>query len=95
MGAGGDPAGARYHSLIGMTPFDVLRTYLAERAAFSDAEFETIRCAFVPRSLPSGAFLQRAGDVAQHAAFVARGCLRKYVIDDKGKEHIVAFAPET
>jgi CRP-like cAMP-binding protein len=78
-----------------MTPFDVLRSYLAERAAFSDDELETVRRAFVPRSLPGDAFLQRAGDVAQHAAFVARGCLRKYVIDDKGKEHIVEFAPET
>ena len=76
-------------------PFDVLRTYLAERASFSDDEFETIRRAFVPRSLRAGAFLQRAGDVTQHAAFVARGCLRNYVIDDKGKEHIVQFAPET
>ena len=76
-------------------PFDVLRTYLAERASFSDDEFETIRRAFVPRSLRAGAFLQRAGDVTRHAAFVARGCLRNYVIDDKGKEHIVQFAPET
>jgi len=49
----------------------------------------------VPRSLRAGAFLQRAGDVTRHAAFVARGCLRNYVIDDKGKEHIVQFAPET
>ena len=30
-----------------------------------------------------------------HAAFVATGCLRSYVIDAKGKEHIVQFAPET
>ena len=78
-----------------MTPFDVLCTYLAGRAAFSDADFEAIRREFVHRALPGGAFLQRAGDVAQHAAFVAHGCLRKYVIDDKGKEHIVEFAPET
>jgi CRP-like cAMP-binding protein len=33
--------------------------------------------------------------VATRAAFVASGCLRSYVIDDKGKEHIVQFAPET
>src|SRR4029079_18697013 len=75
--------------------FDVLRTYRAERAAFTDDEVETMRRAFVPRSLRAGAFLQRAGDVTRHAAFVARGCLRNYVIDDKGKEHIVQFAAET
>jgi CRP-like cAMP-binding protein len=45
--------------------------------------------------LRAGEFLQRAGDVASHAAFVAAGCVRSYVIDAKGKEHIVQFAPET
>jgi hypothetical protein len=29
-----------------------------------------------------------------HGAFVATGCLRKYVVDPKGNEHIVQFAPE-
>ena len=29
-----------------------------------------------------------------HGAFVTSGCLRKYVVDAKGKEHIVQFAPE-
>jgi CRP-like cAMP-binding protein len=33
--------------------------------------------------------------VATHGAFVASGCLRSYVIEAKGKEHIVQFAPET
>jgi CRP/FNR family transcriptional regulator, anaerobic regulatory protein len=32
--------------------------------------------------------------VATHAAFVPTGCLRSYVIDGKGKEHIVQFAPD-
>ena len=78
-----------------MSAFDVLRSYLAARAAFTDDEFEAVRAAFVDRKLAAGDFLQRAGDVARYAAFVASGCLRSYVIDQKGKEHIVQFAPET
>src|SRR5262245_58325428 len=77
------------------TPFDVLRDYLAARASFSDAEFDTVRAAVVHRHLRQGDYLQRAGDIPHYAAFVARGCLRNYVIDAKGKEHIVQFAPET
>ena len=50
---------------------------------------------FVPASLGANEFLQRAGAVAKHSALVAKGCLRKYVIDAHGKEHIVQFAPET
>src|SRR5262249_60520717 len=45
--------------------------------------------------LAAGDSSQRAGDITRHAAFVATGCLRNYVIDSKGKEHIVQFAPET
>ncbi len=76
-------------------PFDVLRSYLEARAAFTDDDFAIVRAAFISRHLAAGDFLQRAGEVATYAAFVARGCLRNYVIDAKGKEHIVQFAPET
>ena len=83
-----------------MTPepfaaFDVLRAYLLARASFSDEEMDFVRTQFAPSTLRSGDFLQRAGAIATHAAFVARGCLRTYVIDSRGKEHIVQFAPET
>ena len=77
-----------------MPAFDRLRAYLAKRAAFTEDEFAFMEPLFLPRELPAGEFLQRAGDVATHAAFVAAGCLRSYVIDAKGKEHIVQFAPE-
>src|SRR5499427_10618482 len=75
--------------------FGVLRAYLEARAEFDDGDFDRIRAAFLFRHLPAGEFLQRAGDVARQAVFVAAGCLRNYVIDAKGKEHIVQFAPET
>jgi len=77
-----------------MSAFDRLRAYLEARAAFTEDEFAFMQTVFLPRDLPAGGFLQRAGDVATHAAFVAAGCLRSYVIDAKGKEHIVQFAPE-
>jgi len=75
--------------------FAVLRTYLAARATFSEDDFNRLEAAFLFRHLAAGEFLQRAGDVPRYAAFVASGCLRNYVIDTKGKEHIVQFAPET
>lgn len=75
--------------------FDVLRAYLEARASFANGDFDQIRRAFLFKQLPAGEFFQRAGDVSRHAAFVAKGCLRSYVIDAKGKEHIVQFAPET
>src|SRR4051794_3863430 len=78
-----------------MPSFDVLRAYLEARASFTEDEFAFMREQFIPNTLPAGEFLQRAGDVARYAAFVATGCLRSYVIDANGKEHIIQFAPET
>ena len=75
------------------TAFAVLRAYLEARASFGEGDFDTVRTAFLYRRLHPGEFLQRAGDVARFAAFVASGCLRNYIIDEKWKEHIVQFAP--
>jgi CRP-like cAMP-binding protein len=38
--------------------------------------------------------LHTAGEVVRHGAFVARGCLRAFVVDAQSKEHILQFAPE-
>ncbi len=74
--------------------FERLRTYLEARATFSEEDFAYMRPLFVPKTLGAGEFAQRGGDIPTHALFVARGCLRSYVIDAKGDEHIVQFAPE-
>jgi CRP-like cAMP-binding protein len=46
------------------------------------------------RHLNKGEFLVREGEAARYGAFVAKGFLRSFVIDNKGKEHIIQFAPE-
>ena len=78
-----------------MPAFDVLRKYLSDRATFTVDDFALLETVFLRMPLKADEFLQRAGEVARYAAFVATGCLRSYVIDSKGKEHIVQFAPET
>jgi CRP-like cAMP-binding protein len=77
-----------------MSAFDRLRVYLEKKAPFTEDEFTFMERLFLVKELPADQFLQRGGEVATHAAFVATGCLRSYVIDGKGKEHIVQFAPE-
>jgi CRP-like cAMP-binding protein len=41
-----------------------------------------------------GNFLLRQGDVCKHSFFVEEGLLKYYSIDEKGKQHILQFAPE-
>jgi CRP-like cAMP-binding protein len=78
-----------------MTSFDILRAWIQRRVDLTDEQFEFLKTLFVPRTLKKGSFLQRAGEVPQYGAFVARGCLRSYMIDEDGKEHILRFAPES
>jgi CRP-like cAMP-binding protein len=75
--------------------FDVLYQYLAERMPLTEAQFAAVQSLFLPKHLKKGELLLREGEVAKYGAFVAKGCLRSYVIDNKGKEHVVQFAPET
>ena len=47
-----------------------------------------------PRALRKRQYLLQAGDVSRHECFVNKGCLRTYLVDDKGQEHNVQFAIE-
>jgi CRP-like cAMP-binding protein len=75
--------------------FDPLRTYLESKGPFTKKDLDFLEGLFVPRTLRPGEFLQRAGEPVEHAAFVATGLLRSYVIDAKGEELVLSFAPAT
>jgi len=77
-----------------MSAFDPLRAYLESKAPFTAKELDFLEGLFVPTTLRAGEFLQHAGEPLRHAAFVATGCLRSYVIGENGEELILEFAPE-
>jgi CRP-like cAMP-binding protein len=77
-----------------MSVFDPLRAYLQSKAPFTATELDFLEELFVPTTLRHGEFLQRVGEPVRHAAFVAKGCLRSYVIDANGEEVVLEFAPE-
>ena len=61
-----------------MSIFDPLRRYLGSKgASFTDAEFAVLAAAFTSASIPAQEFLQRAGEMATHAVFVASGLTRR------------------
>ena len=73
---------------------DVLRKYLTEKGNFTEAELDMITAAAVIRKVRKRQYLLQAGDVWKYNAFVTKGCLRTYSVDDKGNEHIISFAVE-
>lgn len=46
------------------------------------------------KKIPKGTVLLRAGEHSRMLFRVMKGCLKSYVVDKAGKEHIVYFAPE-
>jgi CRP-like cAMP-binding protein len=46
------------------------------------------------KKVKKGTIILFKGDTCQYGYMVKSGCLRSYVIDKSGKEHILQFAPE-
>ena len=49
---------------------------------------------FTPKKIRKKQYLLQEGDVCKYVAFVEKGLLRSYKVDDKGHEHITQFAFE-
>ena len=73
---------------------EVLFAYFERTWTLTPEEKDLITSLVIPRALKKGEFLLREGDPVKYGAFIAKGFLRSFVIDNKGKEHIVQFAPE-
>ncbi|MFK7845204.1 MAG: Crp/Fnr family transcriptional regulator [Rhodothermales bacterium] len=46
------------------------------------------------KTIPKGQLLLSPGEICSFGYLVVSGCLKSYVIDNTGKEHILQFAPE-
>ncbi len=74
--------------------FELLQKHIARRIDLTDQEFKLCTTFFTPRTLRKKQFLVQEGEPGRYVAFVTRGCLRNYTIDDKGEEHVIEFAIE-
>jgi len=74
--------------------FEVLQAYFERNGTLTNEEISFMKSVFLPKQLKKGEFLVREGEIPRYGAFVCKGFLRSYFVDNKGKEHIVQFAPE-
>src|SRR6186713_2749766 len=80
--------------MAGNVIYEPFYAYFERNFKLTDEDKAIIRTVVAPKTLKKGEFFQRQGEVAHLGAFVCKGFLRSYVIDNKGKEHIIQFAPE-
>jgi len=65
-----------------------------KKVKLTPAEEAQIKNYLTPKKIRKKQYLLQEGDVCKYIAFVEKGGLREYSIDDKGAEHIIQFALE-
>lgn len=68
--------------------------YLKKRLAITQQQAEEATSCLTIKQFKKGQILLSPGDLKSEIYFVNHGLLRYYAIDEKGKEHIIQFAPE-
>ena len=74
--------------------FEVFFIHVNEKVSLTEEEQHTIKTFFSPKKLRKKQYLLQEGDVCKYMAFVEKGLLRSYNVDDKGYEHMIQFAWE-
>jgi CRP-like cAMP-binding protein len=74
--------------------FEVIISNIKKKVAINDEEAGLLKTFFTPKKLRKKQYLLQEGDVSHYTAFVEKGVLRSFTIDDKGHEHIMQFATE-
>ncbi|MEO6327478.1 MAG: Crp/Fnr family transcriptional regulator [Ginsengibacter sp.] len=58
------------------------------------SEIKLISNTFVPKKLRKRQYFLQEGEVCKYMAFIVKGAMRQYSVDDKGVEHIVHLSIE-
>src|SRR5436305_8074745 len=74
--------------------FELLYKKISVLTSITDEEFNYCKTLFLPKKLRKRQYFLQEGDVCKYQAFVEKGILRTYTIDEKGTEHILQFASE-
>lgn len=74
--------------------FELLQKKISENIALTEEEFDFCKTLFLPKKLRKRQYLLQEGDICKYTAFVSKGILRTYTVDNKGNEHILQFSME-
>src|SRR4051794_9155193 len=84
-----------WHTSKGITiMYELFFECFHEKVALTQDEQEVIKSYLTPKKLRKKQYLLQEGDVCKTIAFVEKGTLREYTVDDTGNEHIFQFAIE-
>ncbi len=74
--------------------FQEVDKHITRCGAISSTELEIIHSRLKPRTIRKKMLLLRQGEVCKFEAYIIKGCMKKYYIDQNGDEVILQFAVE-
>ncbi len=74
--------------------FELFLTSIKEHISITEEEFDFCKTLFIPKKLRKRQYLLQEGDVCRYTAFVEKGMLRTFTVDEKGNEPILQFSFE-
>ena|SRR5258708_18360567 len=80
-----------YLCIMDSAIFDIFKQYTKRYVKLTDEELDRIESVCTYKKLRKQQYLLQEGVVWRLHAFIVKGCLRTYSIDDKGVEHNVGF----
>ena len=60
----------------------------------TDKDVEIIKQVFVPKTYRKKQYFLQTGEVCKYSAYIVKGAMRQYSVDEKGVEHIVRLSIE-
>ena len=67
---------------------------LSKAITLTEADKTIFRQHIIVKKLRKRQYLLQEGDICKYVAFVSKGMLRSYLVDEKNSERIIQFAPE-
>lgn len=74
--------------------FDQINKAISRYVAFNEEELDVLNSLLERQTVPKKTIMLHEGEVCNFEAFVVKGCLRRYYIDENGFEVILQFAVE-
>ena len=75
---------------------EILFNYIESNSEIllTSQEKEIIKQCFIPKKIRKHQYFLQEGDVCKTTAFIIKGAMRQYSVDDKGVEHIIRLSLE-
>ena len=75
---------------------EVFRKYITEKTSvpLNEEEFELIKKVYLPKRIRRRQYLLQEGEVCRQMAFIVKGAMRQYAVDQDGEDNIINFGIE-